>query len=561
MSDSLAIMSVWARLPVLDCVFGFLGVVEMCGVRGVCGDWKKCEIICPVLRLYYGCSFEKFVKIMDGINLGSVRKIYFHYEQEFDERWLEEIGMRVGMLEELYLRGSFLGEGIDVEGLGECTRLRKLVLECRRAYDEKRTYKSGYIRYGDVVGINKLCNLEELDLDFHDFVGFDDTIFGKLRVLTASKCIGMRGKSNVLGGFKCPKLNVLNLNNDTNDDDLKEILNCLQCVGLRELNVGGCLISDEGVRGIICEGLRYLDLSDCAEVTDRGLEGVGMLKCLERLGLGGTGVTDEGMIWLANLKLEELNLGETSVTDRGLERLRLGVCGDSIKNLGLNDCMGVRGWGIGYFLKLEELDLSGCWNFTSAALLSLRDLKLVKLDLNWVNIGSEELESLPIGLKSLKLRLNDGDFDMDSHWGIRGFIRLKDLRELIIDCCRNIDGVWLAELVRGVVNLEILELGKCTNMICENMELLVGFKNLRALVLRGSDVTNDGLRWVGNMGGLKQLGLFNCEEICDEGIEHLMNLNMLESLSVMNCNIGDDVKVNVKRKLYKKIGSLRHICL
>lgn len=129
-------MSVWARLPVLDCVFGFLGVVEMCGVRGVCGDWKKCEIICPVLRLYYGCSFEKFVKIMDGINLGSVRKIYFHYEQEFDERWLEEIGMRMKEAEELDLSSCANFTSDSLLGLGNLASLVKLDLNWVNVSDE-----------------------------------------------------------------------------------------------------------------------------------------------------------------------------------------------------------------------------------------------------------------------------------------------------------------------------------------------------------------------------------------------------------------------------------------
>jgi hypothetical protein len=68
--------------------------------------------------------------------------------------------------------------------------------------------------------------------------------------------------------------------------------------------------------------LRFLNVSNCRNITNDGLVHVKRLRNLKTLRLRWTGVTDRGLPRLAGLqKLERLNLHGTSISPEGLKSL------------------------------------------------------------------------------------------------------------------------------------------------------------------------------------------------------------------------------------------------
>ena len=442
----------------------------------------------------------------------------------------------MSLMEELYLSGSFVGKEFDVGVFSGCVGLRKLDI-----------HGCIWMNYGEVrlFGFNKLSKLEELNTGCCNFSEkCDISDLDELKVLTMNanflegKIDGLeelsvwgdkRCRENMgVKNLECPNLRRLNFCGGFDDKMLKESLGNLKCCDLDELNVGGCDISDEGIRYIVSDlvrfgRLRYLDLSQCDDISDEGVKELGKLKCLERLNLyqygggggGGDGVTDEGVKWLRDLRLIELDLSMTKVTDVGL----LELDGSRIRKLRLSGCEGVCGRGLGNFLGLEELDLSDCKFLADLELGKLVSLR--KLHLNWSNVSDEGLMCLPVGLRVLSLvRRNDYE---GLCWDVGIFLRLRELRELNVGCGGNINNAWLTRLANDLVNLEHLNLEYCS---IENAELLERFVNLKELNLSGSDVTNEGLVGVGKMRNLRKLYLVGCEKISNESINYLMRLGV-----------------------------------
>ena len=92
---------------------------------------------------------------------------------------------------------------------------------------------------------------------------------------------------------------------------------------LESLNLSGSGIDDDGL--VFVARLRQLQTLNLEStgVTDAGLAHVSKLKFLEHLSLNYTGVTDVGMERLAVLsKLQTLNLEGTAVTSAGVEKLK-----------------------------------------------------------------------------------------------------------------------------------------------------------------------------------------------------------------------------------------------
>ncbi len=93
--------------------------------------------------------------------------------------------------------------------------------------------------------------------------------------------------------------------------------------GLEELQLGGFLVTDDGLRHLKnLTSLRRLDLSSC-DVTDQGLFHLKGLTALEVLDLHRTWVSDAGLAHLKGLtNLRTLNLEETQVSSTGIRELK-----------------------------------------------------------------------------------------------------------------------------------------------------------------------------------------------------------------------------------------------
>jgi hypothetical protein len=92
---------------------------------------------------------------------------------------------------------------------------------------------------------------------------------------------------------------------------------------LEELQLGGFLVTDEGIRHLKgLTSLQILDLSSC-DVHDQGLVQLKGLTGLKVLNLSRTWVSDAGLGHLKGLtNLRTLNLEETQVTDAGVRALK-----------------------------------------------------------------------------------------------------------------------------------------------------------------------------------------------------------------------------------------------
>lgn len=91
---------------------------------------------------------------------------------------------------------------------------------------------------------------------------------------------------------------------------------------LKKLRVANTSISDNGLADIASMQLEELDLSECQQFSDAGMQSVGKIISLKRLNLWRTPITDSGVGHLAGLvSLQWLNLDNIALTDTGLKSL------------------------------------------------------------------------------------------------------------------------------------------------------------------------------------------------------------------------------------------------
>ncbi len=160
---------------------------------------------------------------------------------------------------------------------------------------------------------------------------------------------------------------------------------------------------------------------------------------------------------------------------------------------------------------LTNLDLVGC--------------KII--DINGQDLAiDEELEFLPPTLK----RLNLGDCQITDK-GMKYLVNsAMNLRSLDLSWCR-ITGHGVQYLA-SLPHLKSLSL----SIIDDDMKHLAGLTNLKSLVLRAVQLTDNGLQCLAAASPqLKSLDLVFCLSITDGGLKHLAGLENLESLDLPLC--------------------------
>ena len=230
---------------------------------------------------------------------------------------------------------------------------------------------------------------------------------------------------------------------------------------LERLALGGPGLTDRGLHQLASlEQLKSLELHDLPSISDEGLDRLPDLKHLEELWLGDFAIRDAGFEQLRRMpQLRKLFLYQTSITDAGFA---------AIEDLS----------------ELEELNMYYARNLTEASFHSLGRLK--------------KLKSLTIGL-------------------------------------RDTSDAAIAEL-KSLDALESLDLysGKASGVGFEKLESLA---SLRCLKFWG-DTTDEGLESIARLSHLKQLECYGYL-VTDDGIAKLAALRELETFRFIGGSVTD----------------------
>lgn len=180
------------------------------------------------------------------------------------------------------------------------------------------------------------------------------------------------------------------------------------------VNLTNTKITDAGLKRLTqrCKNLHLIDLAECHNLTDQGLEALVDLPTLKFLTVSSDRCTDNGMKVIKKLKtVEQLSFqGMKNLTDKGLEYI---VENPRIRTLRI-DTTKITPKGLPLIAKLKHLFL---------------------LDMGWLGIGDDGLKMLP---NSEVLRSLDISGNPITNKGLQSLRRFKHLKELMI---RKVPGV------------------------------------------------------------------------------------------------------------------------
>ena len=98
------------------------------------------------------------------------------------------------------------------------------------------------------------------------------------------------------------------------------------CFFLIEIQLSNTQVTDVGVKGLArsCSNLTRVNLNDCTQVTDTGVQALSRCEHLEKIELRNTQVTDTGVQKLADRcnKLKHIDLNGTRVTRYAMQYMR-----------------------------------------------------------------------------------------------------------------------------------------------------------------------------------------------------------------------------------------------
>lgn len=105
------------------------------------------------------------------------------------------------------------------------------------------------------------------------------------------------------------------------DPDLEWLTECRH---VRSLYLDDTAIGNEGLQSVgLLHRLEVLFLTDCKNVTDKGIERLSSLQALRELDLSGTMITDDALVHVAAFpNIESLYLKRTRIGDKGVQSLR-----------------------------------------------------------------------------------------------------------------------------------------------------------------------------------------------------------------------------------------------
>ena len=523
----------WSGLATLNYVLGFLGPYRC--AKLVCWRWYRCKGICPVLKMYYKCCKEEFIWMLESVETMRVERLDFRGCCYVDDTWLtmeKFVGMK--NMREICLENCKIRDG---GGIWKSMRsLRKISLHFCRWMD-------GVEVLNELV---ELTLLEELDLGMCRWVTNANLIF--LRNMKRLRKLSLRGCENIGGGSG--ELNVL-----------------MEMKKLEDLDLGWCaLMMNDDMK---CVGkllrIRRLGLSGCKGINDVGFNQLANLVELRELDLGSCRISSEGVQGLSGLvKIRTMIL---QLCERIIGSIDLSFAKE-LEELDLDWCEGICGIVLNEGVKLRKLKMRGCdiKNFDKLPD-SLEELCVKRREF----VRGEGVKGIG-GLKGLLnlyvgcCDINDEDFgglvltrlreiNLDSipmtSFRARVLGELGELRNLSVACCKGVDGQWLREGVGKLVLLESLNLNGCGGVTDEALRELNGLKSLRKLNLSNCMcITDEGIRELLNLYMLEELCLDWCRNITNNGVRILSELRGLRWLDLCGCDgITDAAAVNELLKL------------
>jgi Leucine-rich repeat (LRR) protein len=235
------------------------------------------------------------------------------------------------------------------------------------------------------------------------------------------------------------------------DSDLGELATL---PALTHLDLSLTRISDHGLRSLKdAPSITDLNLRFAELVTDEGLTIVRGWKHLKRLTLRGTKITDSTLDHLAEVtSLEVLDIGYVQITDVGLDRLTS-------------------------LVHLKELTIGGN-KLSDTGLLALRQLS----NLSYLDVsGFQRTDS---GLWSVSVTGS----------GMDSITTLAKLRRLRMN--GTLVSARTLEKLKGLKQLEELDLQDCTHVSDDAAPLLASLPGLRVLDVTGTSMTPQGIQQI-----------------------------------------------------------------
>jgi hypothetical protein len=302
------------------------------------------------------------------------------------------------------------------------------------------------------------------------------------------------------------------------DASLWSMQNCLG-LEVRKLDLSKWpRLTDDGVAALspLAGSLVELNLSNCLLVTQKGVETLNKIRCLQRLLLVGciglasppTNTRPQGY---PSRPVEVLNPASDSFALAG-----------SLIALDFSNCTSLnyrtREW-VSTLTSLEALSLNDVFGVTTEGLLCFAALpRLIKLMLarDTTDDGLRALTPLRGSLKSLNL------------YGLK-----------------SITAEGLASIA-NLTSLTQLVATRCSGVCDESLVLLSESRHVRAnmRVFHARDcvgVTGQGLRELSKWAGLEILDLSSCGRITDAGLENISQLHKLTTLLLANVSLITDI--------------------
>ncbi|QDT77433.1 Leucine Rich repeats (2 copies) [Gimesia maris] len=319
------------------------------------------------------------------------------------------------------------------------------------------------------------------------------------------------------------------------------------------VNLTNSEVANEDLRHLIFyPGFEALIL-DNTSISDAGLNFIGEMRNLERVGLYDTLVSDDGLKLLLKLsKLEKLNIAcapgclppglrpvpaanvrRNQITDRGLGYL---TELSSLRSLNLQATRVTDAGLLKYIPELSRLQrLSlACLDITDAALLALESLAwLESINLGHTAVSNEAIVNL-VGAKAFSLRrlnlsntvINDQALAECLPGAQIKKLELSDTGLTDAACQSCVECEWLTDLFLNF-----------TDIMDDGVRHLANCGHLRKLELFKTKITDTSLVWLAD-SGIEDLGL-GFTAITDAGIPALTDFPALESLDLQKTSLTD----------------------
>eukprot|EP00794_Sanderia_malayensis_P006047 gene6047-6749_t len=354
---------------------------------------------------------------------------------------------------------------------------------------------------------------------------------------------------------ECRNLQDLNISfcKGVTDDVIKEI--AIGCASLLYLNMSNCHISDAALRSLSrnCNNIQFLNLSFCANFTNKGLHYLSTGKGCQRLLFidlsGCCQITEAGFAHLAKgcNRIGTLILNsQPTLKDEHIQAFMSG-CKNlkyfSAMNSPLLTDMAVK--SLCGSKKLQVIELEGNSRITDSAVRSLvkccPELKRIHL------VDCERLTDLSLKALSQSKNVtvaNIADCIRLSDTGVRYVVEGASgtkLRELNLTNCLRVSDVSVLRIAQRCFSLTYINLSYCEHVTDAGVELLGTILSLISVDLSGCLVQDQGIAALGNNTRFKDIVISGCSSITDIGIQKLVQqTRSLENFDVSDCKLISD---------------------